>query len=396
MNPLLIARKHLRESLRQPRTLALGLGLPMAFMLIFGLAFGQDEGAQTYQVAVLDRDGGDLARRYVEGLDALVHDDGTALVQVVRVRDEAEGLQGVEKRTHDAFLVLPDGFTEGLTPTPGTQPGGPAGLGPAQPTMAPPAGTRVDLRGDPSFSDYGAVSRIVKGYTAAFEARATGRDPAVEVQEQPAVSRELTQFDLIAPGLMVFAILNLAPQAAGMLAREGELGTLDRIRQSPTRALHLLAGVALAQLVLAAVSLGLMLATARLMGFHNQGSYAAGYAIALGAAFAVVGLGMLIAAFARTQQEAANLGILVSVPGSFLSGSFFPVPGVDLFRVAGETVGLYHLLPTTHAVSAMRSVLTYGRALDEVAFSLAALALLSALFFALGAALYRRTRLAPQ
>ena len=396
MNPLLIARKHLKESLRQPRTLLLGLGLPVAFMVIFGLAFGQDDERKTYDVAVLDRDGGDLARRYVEGLDALAHDDGTDLVRVLRVPSEAEGLAGVEERRHDALLLVPEGFTEGLTPTARTQPGGPGGLGPAQTTREPPAGARVTLRGDPSFADHAAVSRIVDAYSGAFEARATGREPALRVEEAAATSRELTQFDFIAPGLMVFAILNLAPQAAGMLARESELGTLDRIRQSPTRAFHLLGGVALAQLVLAAASLALMLLTARLMGFHNQGSYVAGYAIALAAAFAVVGLGMLIAAFARTQQEAANLGILVSVPGSFLSGSFFEIPGVDLFQAAGRTVGLYDALPTTHAVDAMRSVLTYGRALEDVAFSLAALGLLSALFFLAGVALYRRTRLAPQ
>lgn len=384
MNPVLIAAKHLKESLRQPRTLALGLGLPVAFMVIFGLAFGEEDATRTYRVALLDQDGGDLARRYAEGLDALAHDTGTDLVRLVAVASEAEGLQGVEDRTYDALLVIPAGFSDGLTPTRQTQPG------------APVPGTSVALRGDPSYAQFGPVRSVVESYSAAFERSATGRESALRVDEEVVTSRDLTQFDFIAPGLMVFAILNLAPQAAGMLARESELGTLDRIRQSPTRALQLLGGVALAQLALAALSLGLMLVAASLMGFHNQGSWGAGYLIALAAAFAVVGLGMVIAAFARTQQEAANLGILVAVPGSFLSGSFFALPAVDLFTLGGRTVGLYDVLPTTHAVDAMRGVMTFGRGLGEVGFSLAALAILSLAFFALGVVLYRRSRLAPQ
>lgn len=396
MKPLLIARKSLLEAIRQPRTLALGLGLPVAFMLIFGLAFGQDDSNQTRSVAVLDQDGGDLARAYVDGLDNLTFDDGTDLVMVRRFATEEQGLEGVRSRDMDALLVIPQGFTEGLTPTTQSQPGGPAGLGQPQTTTAPPGGTSVQLRGDPSFGGYGVIASILDGYTAAFERQATGREPVLEVRQEVVTSRDLTQFDFIAPGLMVFAILNLAPQAASALARESELGTLDRIRQSPTRALHLLGGVALSQLALAAVSLGLMLLTARLMGFHNQGSYLAAYGIALLAAFAVVGLGMVIAAFARTQQEAANLGILVAVPGSFLSGAFFPLPGIDFFQLGRHTVGLYDLLPTTHAVDALRNVLTFGAPLEDVTFSLAALALLSALFFAVGVALYRRSRLAPQ
>lgn len=395
MNPLLIARKQLKEAFRQPRVVALGLGLPVAFMVIFGLAFGGDDGAQTYGVALVDQDGGDLAARYADGLDALTYEDGTDLVRVVRVATLEEGLAQVREIELDALVILHEGFTEGLTPTQGTAPGGPAGAL-QQPATRPPPGTHVELRGDPSFSRYGPASGVVSSYTAEFERRATRSEPVLEVREEVVVSTELTEFDYIAPGLMVFAILNLAPQAAVALARESELGTLDRIRQSPTSALRLLSGVALAQLVLAAVSLALMLVAAHLMGFHNQGDYLDAYGIALAAGIAVLGLGMVIAAFARTQQEAQNIGILVSVPGSFLSGSFFPIPDVPLFTLRERVVGLYDLLPTTHAVDAMRAILTHGRALGDVTFSLAALALLSLGFFALGATLYRRTRLAAR
>jgi ABC-2 type transport system permease protein len=139
-----------------------------------------------------------------------------------------------------------------------------------------------------------------------------------------------------------------------------------------------------------------MLVTARIMGFHNQGSYVATYAIGLVAALAVVGIGMVIASFAKTQQEAANLGVLVSVPASFLSGAFFALPTVTLFSISGRVVGLYDILPTTHAVSAMRQVMTFGRSLADVTFALSAMAILALILFAIGVILFRRARLTPE
>jgi hypothetical protein len=172
---------------------------------------------------------------------------------------------------------------------------------------------------------------------------------------------------------MIFAIMNMAPQVAAVLTREVEFKTLDRIRMSPVRVVEFLGGVALAEVALSALSVALMLATARFMGFHNQGSYLAAFALSLTAALAVVGIGMVIAAFAKTQQQAAPLGVLVAVPGSFLSGAFFPVPTIPL--VAG--IGVADLLPTTHAVVAMRKVMTFGNGIDAVGASLVALVALA-------------------
>lgn len=391
--------KTLKEAIRQPRNLAIGLGLPVAFMVIFGLAFGGEDAANaTYEIAVLDHDDGAASEAYVSGLANLTYDDGTPLVRTTRVTDLADARRQLEDRTFHALVELPANFTAGLTP--GSQPVPPATpLGQPSSRPTPPPGTSITLRGDPSTQRYNAASQVIAAYTQEFAARAGGGEPLVAVESDAVLSQELTDFDFIAPGLMVFAILNLAPQAAGILARETELKTLDRLKASPARAATVLAGVVAAQLVLAAVSLALMLGAAAAMGFHNQGSYGVAYLIALMAAVPVAGIGMVIASFARTQQEAANFGVLVSVPASFLSGSFFVVPGIELFRLGSRSVGLYDLLPTTHAVDLMRDVMTFGRGLDDVgavAYPLAALAILGLAYFAVGAALYARFRLRPE
>lgn len=389
---LTIAWKTLKEAFRQPKNLVITLGLPLAFMVIFGLAFGGAE-EETYALGVVDEDATELSRAYVDGLRAMAYASGKPMFELALLPDEAGAREAVEKSDLDAALVVPRGFMEralpsGTPPQPGLVP--PVTQQPGE--YAPPEGAVVAVLGDPSRVSFQVASQAVAAFTVAFAEEVSGQKPAVSAATRPVTAPELTPFDFIAPGLMVFAILNIIPQAASALARESESKTLDRVRMSPTSAASLLSGVALAQVVLACVSLALMLGMARVMGFHNQGSYATAYLIAIGAAVAATGLGLIIAAFARTQQEAANLGVAVAVPASFLSGAFFSVPGVRLFG----SVELYDVLPTTHAIAALRQVMTLGRPVETVTGALVALALLGLLYFLVGVGLYRRTRLAAE
>jgi ABC-2 type transport system permease protein len=389
----IIATKTLKEAMRQPKNLAITLGLPVAFMLIFGLAFGGTE-ATTYDLAVVNEDAGDLGDAYVIGISGIRYEDDLSIFIVTNYTDAQAARAGLREGDYDALLLIPSNFSQNAVPQGAPPPGSPVPPLTQPQDARPPAavGAIVEIVGDPTRAGYQASSQILSGYTAAFAEKVSDARPAVATRGESVAASELSGFDYIAPGLMVFAILNMVPQAASVLAREKENKTLDRVRMSPTGAVSLLGGVALAQLVLASVSLALMLVTAQLMGFQNQGSYLSAYVIALAAAVSVTGVGMVIASFARTQQEAVNFGILVSVPASFLSGAFFAIPGVRLFG----GVDLYDLLPTTHAVKALRQIMTFGLDVSVVMTSIAALFGLALAYFLIGVLLYRRTRLAPE
>jgi len=77
----------------------------------------------------------------------------------------------------------------------------------------------------------------------------------------------------------------------------------------------------------------------------------------------------------------------------FFSGAVFPIPRVTLFTVGGRAIGLYDVLPPTHAVVALNKVLTLGAGLGDVIYELAALLILSAVYFAAGVWLFSRTHL---
>jgi ABC-2 type transport system permease protein len=74
----------------------------------------------------------------------------------------------------------------------------------------------------------------------------------------------------------------------------------------------------------------------------------------------------------------------------FFTGAIFPIPKVVLFTLGGRAIGLYDLLPPTHAVVALNKVLTLGAGLADVMYEVSALLILSLAYFALGAWLFQR------
>ena len=104
-------------------------------------------------------------------------------------------------------------------------------------------------------------------------------------------------------------------------------------------------------------------------------------------------MGLIAACFAHNDGEAANLGTVFLMPMAFLSGAVFPMPAMPLFTMGGHVVQLYDIFPSAHAAEAMRRVLIYGDGPAAVAYSLAGLTVLSALYLALGVVIYRQLKL---
>jgi ABC-2 type transport system permease protein len=109
--------------------------------------------------------------------------------------------------------------------------------------------------------------------------------------------------------------------------------------------------------------------------------------------FSIIGTGLVVACFSRTVTQAFLLANFPLALFMFFSSAVFPVPKVPLFTLGGRAIGLYDILPPTHAVVALNKVLTLGAGLGDVAYELAALLILSAAYFSLGVWLFQRTHL---
>ncbi len=272
--------------------------------------------------------------------------------------------------------------------------------------------TSVIIKGDTSFSNFGVSQAILVGTLQQFqeetvsaisETISPSTAPSAEsittsVESVPG-TESFSMFDFLAPGMMVFAILLLATTVAAALSREVETGTLARLKMSRMRSFDLLFGGLIPWSLVAAAQIVILLVVAIIMGFKWQGglnSLILAIFIAVIGGIASVALGMIIAAFAKNDRQAANLGTLVTVPVSFLSGAFFALPPVVIGDFLGKQVQIYDLLPWTHTLTALRAVLTFGEGLNDITYSLGWMIVLTLILFVIGVGIFSRTRLSAE
>ena len=365
--------KSLREQLRDLRGFALSVALPAAFMVIFGLAFGG--GLPTVAVLFQDRDQGEGGAAFRQAIEGFRYDDGKPMVRLVP-STEAAAAERLRKGDGAAYIAVPEGFTARLR------------------TGAAGPESRVVVTGDPADAGMRLAHLYAVDATAAAVEKLTGREAPGRVHTHwLGAEGTKTEFDWAAPGVMVFAIMLLVAQTAMLIVTEVQRGTLQRLRLTAMTARDLFLGVTGSQMVLAAVQVPVMFAVARMMGYHAEGSLLFGMVLCVALSLCAVGCGLLVSCVARTPMEAANFGAGVLMPMVFLSGAMFPIPPVPLFQIGGTTFGLWHLLPPTHVVEALRATLTYGRPWTDSLGSLLATVVLSLGTLGLGVLVFQKVRM---
>jgi ABC-2 type transport system permease protein len=157
-------------------------------------------------------------------------------------------------------------------------------------------------------------------------------------------------FNLYVPTLMVFVLI--AVGLAGLpqqLATYRQQGVLRRMSTTPVPPSWLLAAQTTVALILAVIGIGILLvAGAGAYGLalpHDAGGYLVILVALVLTAAATIGLGLLVAAVAKTPQIAQGLTVLVFYPLAFFSGLYVPLQEIhsqmisDIAKVLPTGVG---------------------------------------------------------
>ncbi|MFC0710809.1 ABC transporter permease [Azorhizophilus paspali] len=359
-----LIRKEFRQLLRDRSNLLIGIGLPIALILIFGYGLSLD--VRDARLAVALEDASPAAYETVASLE------GSTYMATTVVRSLAAARRLMDEHRVDALLYLPADFAR----------------------RAAAGDARVQLLlqgGDPTRS--AAIRGYVEGALAQGEQKRWDRRGAAAGSGVVAVERmwfnaanDSTWY--LVPGLIVL-IMTLVGTflTALVMAREWERGTLESLFVTPVRPSEVLLAKMVPYFAVGLVGLGMCLAAARLLfDVPIQGSLAVLLVASMLYMVVSLGIGLLISAFTRNQFLASQVAILASfMPSLMLSGFVF-----DLRNVPPVVQVVGHLLPATYFMELVKTLFLAGTYWPIVLKNCAILALYAVALLALARAVTRK------
>lgn len=395
-----IAVKDFKELIRDRRGLFFILLFPIFFMLIFGFAFGGTGQSNTLQnIVIVNHDQGAVTSvgeinygdKLITILNTTKYPNTNDKTFNITLANESQAQSLIELGTVNAGLIIPANYSKSVVSL--------QALSSGQSSSSANVTSTPIIEGDEGYMGFGVSQASLSVVLNAYQ-QDLAKEPNninIKVQGVPG-TQNYSEFDFLAPGMMVFAILLLATTVAAILTREVESGTLLRLKMSKMRSFDLLFGGLIPWSLVAGAQVVILVAVAILLGLHWQGginSIILAIIIGIIGGVASIALAMIIASFAKNDRQAANLGTLIVVPTSFVVGAFFQLPQ-EYVTVFGHTFLIYNILPWTHTLDALRSVLIYGQSLSSVAYQIESSIILTLILFAIGVVLFSKTRLGAE
>ena len=329
-----IFRSRNREFLRDRASLSWNLLLPVA--LVFGLSFAFDGQRDEYTVGVFQES---------ETIDIDAHPFfETRYVRFVPYADIDEALLKVER--HQLDLLIDPG---------------------------PPA-------------RYWVNPDAAKGYFVEFALlQSVAIEPAPIVKEQIR-GDPIRYSDWILPGILGMNMMFSCLFGVGyVIVRYRKNGFLKRLRATPLTAFEFITAQVASRMVLIMVITSFVyMGTHMLLDTRMEGSFITLFGIGVVGAISMVSLGLIVSARVTSEELAGGLLNLINWPMMMLSGVWFSLEGTS------ETLqAISRVFPLTHVLESARAVSLDGATFIDVAPSLAAILVQSAVFLGIGAAIFR-------
>jgi len=379
MKVLTIAYNSLRRLLRDRTNIFFVFLMPMLLILVLGAAFGGDYDPRIGIVAEGSGAlGEDLVQRIgdVEGVNTFDYDG----------RDEL--VVAVERGRLEAGVVIPEDYDSAL------RDGDPVTLQ----WVARPDQSALALRNtiDSVVTEQGALLRAARfaeeqGTQEFSDALATAQDLAAETEGlrieqsvvgEPFIFDQLGRFELGAYSQLLLFVFITSTTAATALIQSRQLGVSRRMLSTPTSIGSILAGEALGRFSVALFQgLIIILGTALLFGVDwgdPVGAAATFTLFALGAS----GVGMLMGAVFKNDQQAGAVGVILGIGLGALGGAMVPLTIVEIFSPTMYRVA--HITPHAWGIRAFEELILRGGTVADITLELAVLAAFAVVVLALG------------
>lgn len=384
---LAIARKELRQLLRDRLTLGMIIGIPTIQLILFGYAIDMD--VRHVSTALLDRAQTNLSRKLIGEMEA------TQTFSVRRrVHSEPELFRLLEQGEVGAGIVIPADLDRRLMRGRG------ADVAIVADASNPTVAAAIALAGQGLSANLAARMQpyVLQPGAAAVHPLPDDRSrlgpvpdlvrsETVQLTVLPFYNPERRTPVFIVPGLVgVILTMTMMLMTALAIVRERERGTFEYLIATPVRRTEVMIGKILPYVIVGHLQVVLILTLgAVVFAVPLHGSLAelgVGSAVFI-AAMLTMGLG--ISSLAKTQFQAVQMSFFFFLPSMLLSGFMFPF---EAMPVPAQWLG--EVLPLTHFLRIVRGILLKGAPLDALRSEVAAIATFTLVALVFSVRLFRK------
>lgn len=197
--------------------------------------------------------------------------------------------------------------------------------------------------------------------------------------------QKIRYVDWVLPGVLGMNMMFSCLFGVGyVIVRYRKNAVLKRLKATPLTALEFVSAQLVSRTIIVMVTSAIIYIGCNFFfDFYMLGSYLDLFLVGLLGAFSLITLGLLVACRSKSEELIGGLLNLASWPMMMLSGVWFSLEG------APESIkGFADILPLTHLVAGARKIITEGATLADISYHLTVMAVMSALFLALGAYLF--------
>lgn len=336
-----IVRKEWLHIIRDPRTLALVIVMPVMMLILLGYAVAND--VEDLPLAVADLSHTDASRTLLEKFSA----SGFYLVTHV-AQNEAEILEMLDAGTVKAGIYIPEDFGRNIST---------GGVGTIQfyidgsnPTVAQTAQLAAET-----------VSQATSQQILIQRLERSGAGLTISLPIDTHIlylyNPDMRRMNFMIPGLVAVILqVQTLLLTAFAIVREREQGTLEQLIVTPVRSWELILGKILPFVLVAFLNVAMTVgAGALLFGVKVAGSITLLAGLSLIFLLGSLGLGVLISTISRTQMQAMYMSSFIMLPSFLLAGLLFPRENMPWLAYYSG-----YLLPVTYFLEIVRGIILKG------------------------------------
>jgi ABC-2 type transport system permease protein len=381
-----LAWKDLLQNMREKQTFVFLLIMPIIFTLLFGFAFGGTVAGDSdprLPVGILDQDHNSLSQALMKLLQSS---------DVIRLEEKPNRSSAdLEKLVADsklaAALIIPAGYSDHLlagTPLKLTV------FADAVTSAGSTAQRVIRTTANRLGISLLAAQVVIQLLEDIAEPEDTTQQKTLAAWVQPPISVRVTKpatsvknkenaFTQTSPAMMAqFAIAGLLGSAQ-IIVNERRSHCLQRLRTTAISHFQILLGHFLAMFLLILAQIIILIAFGQLfLKLNYLRQPLAVLIMALCLALFVAGLGLLVGAMARSEDQAVIFALIPMFVFSAMGGAWMPL------EYTGKTFqAIGHLSPVAWSMDGFKNILARGMGLDSVLIPAAALLGYAVLFFGL-------------